>query len=297
MKTLGKIIDNTLLVIILLSIVQIITDDFAVIGSWSATYNWAKDWDLWMIILGFAFDVIFTLEFIGRSINALAHKRFVTYFFYERGWIDLLASAPLLGLLSGPAFYEYAFNGVIAIKGNRFVGNLKVIKAIRVSRILRLLRVLKIFGKIENVMSKMSQHHVSSVSALVVTCSVAVFMFLTSIGFVDLGENPIIEARVSLTFTFVAIANVLMISLLYGRHFAQNVSDPIYVMKRGMIEDDYNFTVKSKKPYKDEEIFQLAEAYNTLWLPMKVRIQSMRQKKRAAQAPGQPQDDYSDLLG
>jgi len=297
MKTLGKIIDNTLLVVILLSIVQIITDDFAVIGSWATTYNWAKDWDLWMIIIGFAFDVTFTLEFIVRAVNALIHKRFVTYFFYQRGWIDLLASAPLLALLSGPAFYEYIFNGVIAIKGNRFVGNLKIIKAIRVSRILRLLRVLKIFGKIENVMSKMSQHHVSSVSALVVTCSVAVFMFLTSIGFVDLGESPIIEARVSLTFTIVAIANVLMISLLYGRHFAQNISDPIYVMKRGMIEDDYNFTVKSKKPYKDEEIFELAEAYNTLWLPMKVRIQSIRQKKQAIQAPGQSQDDYSDLLG
>ncbi|OHD56946.1 MAG: hypothetical protein A2Y33_08270 [Spirochaetes bacterium GWF1_51_8] len=296
MKTFKKIIDNFLLFIILLSIAQIIIDDLAIIGSWTTALPWAKDLDLWMIIVGFAFDVIFTLEFLVRAIAALAKGRFVQYFIYEKGWIDLIASIPLLVLLSGPAFYEYVFNGVIAIKGNRFVGNLKIIKAIRVSRILRLLRVLKIFGKIENAMSKMSQHHVSTVSALVVTVSVAVFMFLTAVGFADFGESAIIEARVSLIFTIVTIANVLLIALLYGRHFAQNVSDPLYVMKRGMIEEDYNFTVKSKEHYKDEEVFELADAYNTMWLPLKVRIQTLRKKKQNAQMQSGTQDDYSDLL-
>lgn len=288
MKKLVKILDNILLVIILLSIVQIIMDDVSVLKGWGDNFGFV------MIIIGVAFDLIFSIEFIVRAIVAIKNKDFKNYFFYRKGWIDFVASIPLLATSSGPMFY-LAITGKAAKGGRSMINVLKVIKAIRVTRILRLLRTLKIFGKIENVYSKMSQHHISTVASIVISTSVAVFMAATGFGLLNL-TDAVVEARVSITFTIVMIANVLMIAFLYAKHFAQNISDPIYVIKRGMLEDEYNFTAKIKEPYKDEEVFELAEVYNTVWMPMKVRIQTIRSKKEASVDEIVGDDDYSDLL-
>lgn len=302
-KKFWKLIDNLLLIIIFVSIIQIIVGDFAVIGRWSERFSWGNGFDIGMIIAGFAFDAIFTLEFMVRAIVAVQNRDFKNYFFYRKGWIDLIASLPLLLLISAPSFYVYMTTGEVAGVSRMMIGNLKIIKAIRVTRILRLLRTLKIFGKIENVFSKMSQHHVTTIASMVVTVSIFTFMIISLTGLLNYGniseaELAIVEARVSLAFTFVILANVIFIVIFYSKHFAQNVSDPIYVMKRGMLEDGYNFTAKIKPQFGEEEVFELAKAYNSLWLPMKVRIQSIRARKQqeAENKDMGMDEDYSDLF-
>lgn len=281
-----KLVDNLLLFLIFLSIIQILVEETGIILNWQAPFG------LSMVIIGFAFDLIFSIEFIVRSIIALKNKRFKTYFLYENGWIDFIASLPLLLSNSGPLFIV-AVTGKTAAGGRSMANLIKVIKAIRVTRILRLLRTLKIFGKIENVSSKMSQHHISTVTSLVVSVSVLTFMLMTGLGFVNF-DNPIQESKINISFTLVIIANVIGIAFFYARSFAQNISDPIWVIKRGLTEDQFNYTVKIKPQYKDEEIFELAKTYNEKWLPLKVRIQELRHRKAEQQASSE--DDYSDLF-
>lgn len=288
MKKLGKVLDNILLFLILLSIVQVVVDDLSVM------YAFSERISLYMLFAGVGFDLIFSIEFIVRSIAALKNKRFGIYFIYEKGWIDLIASLPLLLLNSGPATVAYFTAGSVSASRTVF-SSLKVIRAIRVTRILRLLRLLKIFGKIENTESKMNQRHVSTIAAYFVTVSVAVYAIMSAAGLLNLSD-PIVNAQVSLTFTAILIVNVFAVAFFYSRQFAQTIGDPIYVMKRGMREDDYNFAVKIKKPLADEEIFELAETYNSVWLPMKQRIQAIRERKKQAAAQTGYEDDYSDLL-
>ncbi len=295
MKKFAAFLDNMLTIIILLSIAQIFVGDLSVIYGWFSADLERDTFDRWMIIAGFSFDVIFSIEFIVRSLHAIKHHRFKEYFFYNRGWIDFLASLPLLLTNSLPQFLALVLANRVSSAGRGILNALKAVKAVRVTRILRLLRTLKIFGKIENVSSKMSQHHVATISSLVVTVSVAVFMLFSFLGFLDM-PSPVIEARISFVFTILLIANILFVAFFYSRHFAQNVSDPIYVIKRGMLEQKYNFTARIKEHYKDEEVFELARAYNTVWLPMKVRIQKLRDEKLAKEVMPVQDDDYSDLL-
>ncbi len=296
MKKLVVFIDNSLLILIVLSVIQIFIGDLAVINGWFSSKASHILFDKSMIIAGFTFDTIFSIEFTVRSIIALKHKNFVEYFFYRRGWIDFLASLPLLITNSFPQFYSLVVIGALSNGGRGMINTLKAVKAVRVTRILRLLRTLKIFGKIENVFSKMSQHHISTISSLVVTVSISVYMLFSMFGWIAF-PSAIDEARVSFLFTTVLVVNVLFIAFFYARHFAQNISDPIYVIKRGLTETRYNFTVHIKKPYADEEIFELARAYNQIWLPMKVRVQKIRDKKAAEAAMPIINEDDSDLLG
>jgi len=95
----------------------------------------------------------------------------------------LIASVPLLLLVSGPYFLQSIFGislvGIIA--GSAGAGRtLKVIKAIRVTRILRFIRMLKIFGKIKNVQSRMTQRHITRLSTLIVF-SLSFFFITTSL--------------------------------------------------------------------------------------------------------------------
>jgi len=296
MKKLVAIIDNSLIILIILSVIQIFVGDLAVINDWFPSASSHAVFNKSMIIAGFTFDSLFSIEFIVRSVIALKRKNFAEYFFYRRGWIDFLASLPLLITNSFPQFYSLIIVGTLANGGRGVLNTLKAVKAVRVTRILRLLRTLKIFGKIENVFSKMSQHHISTISSLVVTVSIAVYMLFSMLGLINF-PDALSESRISFLFTSILITNVLFIAFFYSRHFAQNISDPIYVIKRGLTETRYNFTVQIKKQYADEEIFELARAYNQIWLPMKVRVQKIRDKKAAEAAMPVNEEDYSDLLG
>jgi hypothetical protein len=287
MKKLTKVLDNILLIIILLSVVQLVLGDLGIIY-WGDSKLFRQS----MVYSAFLFDLIFSIEFIARSISALSRKGFKDYFFYNRGWVDLLASLPLLLFNSGPLLFIELFQHTET--GARSIVNLlKLIKAIRVTRILRVLRLLKIFGRIENVFSNMVQHHIASVSSIMVVTSIVIFMLLHFGNFIAF-DDAVMEARLSLLLTTILVGCVVVLSVVYSAHFARTVADPIYVMKRGFKEEEYNFAVKIHNGYKNDEIFDMAVQYNKLWLPLKVKlIDSYQKKQKSGSASG---DDYSDLL-
>ena len=135
-------IKNKLENIIIIAIILVIIHTF--LSEVSVYSNWSILWKNILALSGFGFDLLFTIEFIVRSIVALFKRRLIIYWLYERGWVDFLSSVPLLALDSGFAFKR------IAIDGGNYAGSilgeanvLKVVKAVRVTRILRLMRIIK----------------------------------------------------------------------------------------------------------------------------------------------------------
>lgn len=166
-------LENVVIVAIIFVLVQTFLEDFAVLAGWS--------WSVRRVLLftGFAFDIFFSVEFLTRLYFSFVKRRTGTYFWYERGWIDLLASIPLLLLSSGPAVLAY-WSGTATIVGFGAILNvLKVVKAIRIARILRLLRVLKIFSRIRHTESAMAQRHVAKISTVAVTVVVVGILAMT----------------------------------------------------------------------------------------------------------------------
>lgn len=287
MKKILKIVDAVLLTAIVLSVAQIIVDDIGVMNAWDTNFQDS------MIVSGFVFDLLFSIEFIIRTIAALQKKEFKKYFFYQNGWIDFLASLPLLLLNSGPQLVLLVFTHTET--GMRSIANLlKIIRAIRVTRILRVLRLLKIFGHIENAFSTMVQHHVSVISSMIVISGIVTYALLHVFGVIAHEDNLILEAKFSLMLTSVLIVEVGIIAFFYSAHFAKNVGDPLYVMKRGYEEENYNFSVKLNEHYSDHEVFQTAKSYNKLWLPLKTKILAAVKSKTKPKT--ESRDDYSDLL-
>ncbi len=287
MKRLLKIVDYLLLLIIVLSVFQLILDDVGIIY-----FGGNKDFQKWMTYSAFFFDFIFSVEFIVRTVHAIRNKIFRTYFFTKGGWVDFLASLPLLLLNSGPLLI-FTLLGRTETGARSIANMLKIIKAIRVTRILRILRLLKIFGRIENVFSNIVQHHIASITSMVVFISILTFMALHISGFI-VYEDVIMEAKLSLLLSSIMIADIFVITIFYSAHMAKNISDPIYVMKRGFKELDYNYLVKINKDYQDDEVFELAKYYNTIWLPIKAKVIAANKKKLDKKEADK--DDYSDLL-
>ncbi len=151
--------ENFFLIIIVLSIIQLFLEEFATIGNWLVKTRHI------LIYIGALFDVIFTVEFIIRLTISARKGKAGQYFKYERGWIDLLASVPLLLFYSGPmVYYISKITHVSMITGITSLRTLKLIKIVRITRVLRLLRVLKIFGKISKSATKMVRHHIATIT-------------------------------------------------------------------------------------------------------------------------------------
>lgn len=173
--------ENFFLVVIIFSIIQLFLEEFATIGNWLVSTRHI------LIYIGFAFDLIFTIEFIIRLIVSSKKGGIGIYLKYQRGWIDFLASVPLLLFYSGPMVY-YISRIVQVTMVSQLVTfkTLKLIRIIRISRILRLLRILKIFGKISKSAAKMVKHHVATV-ATTALASLIIGLFLIHLLFSLLG--------------------------------------------------------------------------------------------------------------
>lgn len=163
MRKVGDALEAVVVVAILLVLVHTFLDDFAILSGWSVG---ARSLLIWT---GLAFDLFFTVEFLVRMYLALSARQGVEYFFRQRGWVDFLASVPLLLLNSLPhALALLAGAGLLSGLGS-FLNVLKVIKAIRIARILRLLRVVKLFRAIRYARSPMAQGHVSTITTIAVS--------------------------------------------------------------------------------------------------------------------------------
>ncbi len=345
-----SILERIVVIAILLVLVQSFLEDLSVLLDWS----WPMRRRL--LVAAFVFDLFFTVEFLSRFYFAFVDGRASRYMFKERGWIDFLASIPLLLFSSGPTMFAIAAGGVPLIGVGRVLNLMKVIKAIRIARILRLLRALKIFQHIKHADSTMAQRHISRMTTLAVslfvlvifgfgvvdavvdfptldaeyrdaTLSVAAFLedqdyaaedreqnlatlagqmpqilvvregdhtrysrfddeyyrdnfgpsdytYLTAGDvrvFVDLRPLNRDQAREGLVYFVLIVVTVFAFLFVYGPHFAVTVSDPVHVMDRGMREKNYNLQVSIPEEYQSDEVFSLAEAYNTNYLPMKDR--------------------------
>lgn len=182
-----SILENIVIVAILLVLVQTFLEDYAVLAGWS--------WDVRRVLLftGFGFDLFFTIEFLTRLYGAFVDRRTSRYFWHERGWIDLLASIPLLLLNSGPSVLAYLSGSATIVGFGAILNVLKVVKAIRIARILRLLRVLKIFARIRNTDSVMAQRHVAKILTVAVSTTVAAVLLLSVL--FSVFEAPSLELR------------------------------------------------------------------------------------------------------
>ena len=163
-------LENLVLFAIVLVLVQTFLEDLATL------LGWAVDVRRGLLLAGFFFDLFFTVEFLIRSYDAYRHRRLGFYLWFDRGWIDFLASVPLLLFNSGPSVLAMYVGGVSIVGVGGMLNVLKVVKAIRIARVLRLLRVLKIFRRIKNTDSVMAQRHIATISAI--TVSVFVFVLL-----------------------------------------------------------------------------------------------------------------------
>ncbi len=165
------ILENVVLAAIFLVLVQTFVEDLAVVARW--TWPVRKV----LVLTGFAFDFFFTIEFLVRLYNAVSRGNVREYLVSRRGWIDLLASVPLLLLNSGPAAIAVILGGGTISGAAGILNILKVVKAVRIARILRLLRVLKIFKQIKNAESVMAQRHISKITTIGVSVFVGVLLF------------------------------------------------------------------------------------------------------------------------
>lgn len=182
-------LENLVIVAIILVLFQTFLEDLAVVLRWSAGSRTL------LTITGFAFDLFFTVEFLVRLYDAYRYRSVSEYMIHRRGWLDFLASVPLLLLNSGPAVLALAAGNTMIVGMGGMLNVLKVVKAIRIARILRLLRLLKIFRRIKNTDSVMAQRHVAKIST--VTVSVMIFTILA----VTLGASfiptPSLEEQVT----------------------------------------------------------------------------------------------------
>lgn len=346
MKFVKQFLETVVMIAIALVIVFTFLEDLASYLMW--------DWDIRRILIyiGFGFDLFFTIEFIVRYTASLIKGETSEYMIHKRGWVDFIASVPLLLFNSGPSVY-FLISGAAFAGAGGVLNILKVVKAVRVARILRMLRVLKIFRSIKSIDSPMTQRHMTRIISTVVVTIIAV-MFAGSLLFTDdflsspalksndetpnriaayvnqnegAGEgieslaktrNDLLIVRYDgitlfsrypdsqyntdfgpadfeyvkngkaevffdlryenaadalpgmlLLLTIVITVGVLM--LFYSPHFAMTVSDPVFVMLKGMRERDYNLEVDIPVRYRDDDIFRLSAEYNDKYLTMKAR--------------------------
>jgi len=160
---LKNFVESVVILAIFLVLIQTFLEDYAVLTGWS--------WNIRKILIftGIGFDLFFSIEFLIRFFSALMDKKGSKYFLEGKGWIDFLASVPLLIFNSGPAFLAIITGSSFFFGIGGLLNILKIIKAIRIARILRLLRILKIFRQIKNTGSVMAQRHVAKITTLSIT--------------------------------------------------------------------------------------------------------------------------------
>lgn len=87
------------------------------------------------------------------------------------------------------------------------------------------------------------------------------------------------HAKQNLFVLLLIIGIILAMMFVYTGIFAREVADPIFIMDKGLRHWEYNLEVKLHEFYGSDEVFQLARAYNTRWLPLKNQIRAYRKEK------------------
>ncbi|POQ98719.1 hypothetical protein AU468_11790 [Alkalispirochaeta sphaeroplastigenens] len=92
-----------------------------------------------LLFAGLGLDLFLFMECILRGYHAFRYRQFRRYLVRQGGWIDLVASAPLLLLVSGPAVLGELAGGIVPV-------SLGLGLALRHLRLLRFLKLLRYLG-------------------------------------------------------------------------------------------------------------------------------------------------------
>jgi hypothetical protein len=182
----ASVAETVVSIAIFLVVIQAALEDVAIAAQLPAAIRNA------IAVSAVFFDLFFTVEFLIRLTSAAGQGRTGLYLTKERGWIDFLASVPLLVFSSGPVAIAWLAGASGALALGNLLNLLKVIKAIRIARILRLLRIAKIFRSIKYAQSPMAQRHMANVTAIAISVLVGGLMLVSTIAAVV--EMPGLEA-------------------------------------------------------------------------------------------------------
>ncbi|UCB45390.1 MAG: hypothetical protein JSV25_14450 [Spirochaetota bacterium] len=181
---LGRFFEPLFFVLIVLVILQTFSEEFSAFMNYSVTLR------KYLLLAGFGFDIAFTAEFIARLCRASRKGGAGKYMTKEYGFIDLIASIPLLLLHSGPLVYLTFFSGKVGFFTSLSALSLmKIIKPIRIARTLRYIRTLKLVGKTKK-QYVMTARYISRVLSIVITVIV-----LSMIGFSYIDSEKAILSR------------------------------------------------------------------------------------------------------
>ncbi len=179
----SPLVENIIIFGIFLVIILMLVEDIA------AIFHWSHQTIVYLTVAAFIFDLLFSVEFVIRSIVSKKRNSFKYYITHQRGWIDFLSSFPLLFFFSGPAVIAYLFGSGEGGLALGFFMILKTAKAIRVARILRLIRLIKLFGKIQNTESVMTNRQIGNISTTSVVSLIVVLAFCQFLSFVRMGDH------------------------------------------------------------------------------------------------------------
>jgi hypothetical protein len=251
-------LENLVILMILLVLVQTVLEEVAILADWPVSLRNI------LIYTGFGFDIFFTFEFVIRFGFA---RKPMDYFLRERGWLDFMASVPLLAFNSGLLFLTLVFYPDWVIESQ--VGGfslLKLVKAIRIARIFRLLRILKAFRRIKYADSPMAQRHLTKILATAIATFILFYFFAQ--GFVGVIDAPSFDQTLKQSFQDSA------------RQIERLYQDDSYVMNDAILLDSHNLVLvneyTSSRDEKGNEKLTLVstwysrysnEDYQNKWTP------------------------------
>ena len=279
---LGWFAEGFITLLIFLVLFETLAEEYAAFMSFSARHR--KE----LMIAGFCFDLLFSVEFLLRFIVAGRRGGIHGYMTREGGFIDFVSSFPLLILASGPLMWITFFSGragVIAVLGG--LSLLKTVKVIRVVRALRILRAVKLFKK-KGAPSDLTSFFVSRVASLSIGVIVIV---LIGFSFVNRGSYNValsdaeaerIGAFVNLIALCAAIGILLAAVTFYKVSFKRHVSEVLRVMIRGFKTADYSVAARIDENKAGFETYTLADQYNRKWLPLKRKILEAKKRRRGS---------------
>jgi hypothetical protein len=217
---LGRFFEPLFLVLIILVIMQTFSEELATFMNYTVALRKK------LLLAGFGFDLAFTIEFIARLSRASRRGGAGKYMTKEYGFIDFIASIPLLVFHSGPLVYLTFFAGKIGFFTSlSALSIMKIIKPIRIARTLRYIRTLKLVGKTKRQFI-ITARHVSRILSIVIT-----FIVLSLIGFSYIDSGKVITSKSQETRTL--LSNYIESQDEYGFDTLLKGSDSVLYIKSG----------------------------------------------------------------
>jgi hypothetical protein len=280
---LGRLAEGFFFLVIVIGVMQTFAADYAAFTGMAAHLRKT------LIVAGFAVDLAFSAEFLIRAVVSGRRKGLIAYLVHEGGFVDFVASFPLIAFLSGPQVSTTVFPAKTGAIAGVFsmLGSLRFLEAVKVSRVVRNLEFARILKIARNLKFSGGRSRRSPMTPFFVarafTQPVAV-VILALIGFcfINGGENP---ERTESYIDLIAVSIILgtfLLSLTFFRYFfKRHVTGIIEPMLRGFKTAEYSTAVRIDEGRSGFETYQIADQYNRKWLPVKRKILEAKRGRKA----------------